>query len=320
MYIYPYKAGSASVKGLKESLKDVKTIKLENSKFKGGEDKLVINWGNSKLPEEVMKATVLNNPESVEVASNKKKFFDAVNGKVSIPEYTDDSSVALSWLKDGSTVVVREKLQGHSGDGIIIIEDEDEWDNYKHDKAKIYVKYVKKKDEYRVHVVCGYVVDVQRKAVKPDTPKNLLNWQVRNHKNGFIFVRNEVNPPNQVLEEATKAVETIGLDFGAVDVIWNSFREKAYVLEINTAPGLQGTTLENYTQVFEELQKIFKETKKKGIKKMTLSEQLAMKNLADLGVFPKGGFYAPPPKPMHNLEEDEAQDFEEPLFPDNEEF
>jgi D-alanine-D-alanine ligase-like ATP-grasp enzyme len=43
---------------------------------------------------------------------------------------------------------------------------------------------------------------------------------------------------------------TTGLDFGAVDVIWNAQKEKPYVLEINTAPGLEGQTIADYAAFF----------------------------------------------------------------------
>ena len=40
----------------------------------------------------------------------------------------------------------------------------------------------------------------------------------------------------------------VGLKIGAVDIIWNELENKCYVLEINTAPGLEGTTLVKYTE------------------------------------------------------------------------
>ena len=43
-----------------------------------------------------------------------------------------------------------------------------------------------------------------------------------------------------------------GLDFGAVDVLWNERQQKAYVCEVNTAPGLEGITLDNYLKEIKE--------------------------------------------------------------------
>jgi D-alanine-D-alanine ligase-like ATP-grasp enzyme len=43
------------------------------------------------------------------------------------------------------------------------------------------------------------------------------------------------------------------LDFGAVDVIYNRAQDKAYVLEVNTAPGLEGSTLDNYVEAIQKV-------------------------------------------------------------------
>ncbi|MNN94301.1 hypothetical protein D3C81_2129010 [compost metagenome] len=83
-----------------------------------------------------------------------------------------------------------------------------------------------------------------------------MNWKVRNLANGFIFARGEDalgNVPKDVLDQAVKAVASLGLDFGAADVIYNDRQKKAYVLEVNTAPGLSGSTLDGYTQRLKEM-------------------------------------------------------------------
>jgi D-alanine-D-alanine ligase-like ATP-grasp enzyme len=71
---------------------------------------------------------------------------------------------------------------------------------------------------------------------------------VRSYENGWIFAREDVvrNPAAEAA--AIAAVASLGLDFGAVDVI---LREgKAYVLEVNTAPGIEGATLSAYLEAF----------------------------------------------------------------------
>jgi D-alanine-D-alanine ligase-like ATP-grasp enzyme len=75
---------------------------------------------------------------------------------------------------------------------------------------------------------------------------------VRNLANGFVYVI-EGMVPKCVADEAHKALESTGLAFGAVDVIWNEYQNKAYVLEINTAPGLEERTAEAYANVFKEI-------------------------------------------------------------------
>ena len=255
LYIYPYKAGSKSVAALKEAL-GAKIIRLENSRFKG-KGKVVINWGNSMTNEEIEAAAVLNEPDKVANATNKRTFFETVVGHVSIPDFTTEKEEAESWLP--SPVVVRERLQGHSAEGVVILEDVDDFANYNHNRAKLYVRYIPKRTEYRVHVVNGEVIDVQQKAIRHNRSSTTVNFRIQNHANGFIYKREDVNPPNMVLEEAVKAVTLCGLHFGAVDVIWNEFRKTAYVLEVNTAPGLEGQTVEKYTVAFDLMRQILEE-------------------------------------------------------------
>lgn len=157
------------------------------------------------------------------------------------------------WIQSHQTrrVVQRNLLRGSEGKGIQICTAPEQLT-----PAPLYVQYVPKTDEYRVHVVQGTVIDVQRKARSREVPDDEVNWEVRNHKNGFIFMREGVTPdtvPSQVQEQAVQAVQALGLDFGAVDIIWNQRRDKAYVLEVNTAPGMTGTTLDSYCQAFQAI-------------------------------------------------------------------
>ena len=309
MILYPYKPASESSKALAEAL-GIKRISHRNSKFKGAADKLVINWGASELPEEILKCNVLNTSKAVSVAANKLKFFEAMKPKVKInerdvhikhrlgqetkvhhthgyvvglsvgdhcnrdpewtiihieqpevpllalprtPKFTTSTGQAYSWLEEGFQVVARTILNGNSGAGIVLLEEahlEEPAIN-----APLYVKYVPKKQEYRVHVFRNEVVDVQRKARRKDVADEDVNWKIRNHGNGFIFARGEAlgDVPEDVLVQSKLAVAACGLDFGAVDVIYSDKEQAAYVLEINSAPGLSGSTLDGYVQRFREL-------------------------------------------------------------------
>ena len=122
----------------------------------------------------------------------------------------------------------------------------------------------KKKSEFRIHVFKRngeyVVIDRQQKTLRTTHPttgepidKTKVNFMIRNHRNGFIFQRNDIKVPADVEVQALKAMKVTGLDFGAVDVIWNEHEGRAYVLEINTAPGLEGTTLDNYIAEFRNL-------------------------------------------------------------------
>jgi len=249
-FLLPYKAGSAGCRLLAERI-GAKRIKLEGSRFRSGFDRLVVNWGNSRT--DVSNPHWLNDPNAVLKASNKLRAFDIMTREgVSVPTWTDDMDRAMGWLEAGEVVVARRKLQGHSGEGIVVMEGKEDFV-----RAPLYTKYFKARDEYRVHVFDGKVIDIQQKKKRADMEKDQVNFQVRSHANGFNFCREGVDLPPECAEEAIKAVKALGLDFGAVDLRFNQHYNKACVLEVNTAPGLEGTTLDKYSDaVAELLQKI----------------------------------------------------------------
>ena len=252
-YIYSWNSNSKTAKHLSHET-GFKRIRHENSKFKGGTNKIVINYGSSRLPEEVLKCKVINSPEAVADCSNKLRFFNLMDGEDGprCPPWTTELATVREWVVKGYSVMARTVLQGHSGNGIVIIK----LDSVEQDiRAPLYTRYVKKKDEYRVHVAFGKVIDFSRKALSSDVDKENISddfFMVRNHEKGFVYVRGNVDLPEDVPKQALLAMKKSGLDYGAVDVIYNQKQNKAYVLEINSAPGMEGTTLNSYSNIFKE--------------------------------------------------------------------
>ncbi len=242
MFIYAYKQASESAKALRQAAK-LLSIKHENSKFKGSPKKVVLNWGSSTLPPEALKCKVLNHPDAVKKAIDKRSFFEA-NQEHSVP-FTLDKEQALNWLEQGKTVVIREQVKGHGGEGISIITNKEEFKD-----APLYTLYIPKKEEYRLHVFNGEVFFVQRKARIQAVRDENVNWKVRNMAGGFIFANKDVEVSDVAEELAIACVKNLGLDFGAVDIIYNERQDKYFALEVNTSPGLAGTTLEKYCEQF----------------------------------------------------------------------
>lgn len=210
---------------------------------------IIVNWGSSTLPAVPPKgfALMLNTHADVAVAANKHSaFFKMGTEGVSIVPWTHLRGIAQVWADDGNTIVVRNKLTGHSGDGIIIIEK-----NQEVPQAPLYTKYVFKTKEFRVHVANGKVIDTQQKIRDPD--REPINWKVRSHENGFIYVRNNVSVDVIRDNLSIDAIGALGLDFGAVDIVQDK-HGVYYVLEVNTAPGLEGQTLDNYVKAFQTWQ------------------------------------------------------------------
>lgn len=244
--LYPYSDGSESAKALAGAL-GIKRLFREgkNAHVRGA----IINWGNSAFYRDLTYETeLLNHPDAVAKAVNKLQAFKALDGHTSIPEWCETQVGAIKWLDEGFMVVARHKLTGHSGEGIEIINPGD----HLVPLAPLYTKYIKKKDEYRLHVFNQNVFFQQRKARNLDVPAENVNWQVRNHANGFIFAHQNVDVPDVAKQHAINAVNALGLHFGAVDIILGTNGEW-YVLEVNTACGLEGTTLDKYVEQFKDI-------------------------------------------------------------------
>lgn len=241
--VLPYKQGSKSARTLADALGGLK-LKLVGSRFRPRYGDVIINWGSQTIPERLRNATIINHPSKIANVSNKLAFFRMVNSSEPdiIPAWWDRRADVP---EDAYPVVCRTILNGHSGAGIVIANTPEELVD-----APLYVKYQKKQHEYRVHVAGGNVIAVQRKARLRSVPDEEVNWHVRNHSNGFVFARQGFTTPEVVKDVARKVVTISGLDFGAVDVIWNETHNKAYVLEINTAPGLEGQTINDYVNYF----------------------------------------------------------------------
>lgn len=210
--------------------------------------------------------TLLNSLGAVERAQSKVRTLQKLQSSDGsspfvIPFETDHTLMAQRVLTDNVPYLARTLDRGSSGAGIEVITPESLLASQRIPRAQVYTRLIQKRREYRVHIgrteggACR-VIDVCRKIRRPgvdDTNRPLI-W---NHENDFIFVRNGVNPdtvPANVLRAAGHAVHDLNLEFGAVDVIvqrGGPLREAfVYVLEVNTAPGMEGTTVERYAQYF----------------------------------------------------------------------
>lgn len=113
--------------------------------------------------------------------------------------------------------------------------------------APLYTAYIPKKAEYRFHVFNGEVIDVQEKRKKRGFEED-RNTRVRNVQNGYVYCRDNIVPPDGATALAVAAVSAVGYQYGAVDLIYNEKRGQCFVLEVNSRPGLMGTTLDKYVE------------------------------------------------------------------------
>lgn len=249
LVVLPYKIGSQSAKALANELTTLLGSKVRrvkhDGKYRPKDRSLIVNYGSGSRPLWEQRGAWLNDPRHSAAAGNKLLAFQAFRARnLSIPDFTTERRVADEWIHEGATVVCRTILNGHSGRGIVLANTTDKLVN-----APLYTKYKKKRKEFRVHVFQNRVIDVaekRRRRVENRPPE--FDGYVRNLANGWVFCRDNVIRPADMDGLAVAACNALGLDFGAVDIIWNERENKCYVLEVNTAPGLQGTTLVNYAR------------------------------------------------------------------------
>lgn len=251
---------------------NIKCIGIED--YKSDEYDCVINWG---LTSEYLKSkgitlnakshTLINDPNAVSVAVNKLKALRAISKTGAdypyvgvIPFCTD-----MTGLEDWTKVVCRHLLKGSCGRGIEIVDARSQLIP----NAPLYTKYIRNRIEFRVHVLDNEVMHIQRKIRL--TEENLANFperskQIRNMDNGWVYSSNinteedmHIDYTTMLTPHAKHAVMKLLLDFGAVDLIVPINRrtkeptDEPMVLEVNTAPGLKGTTLNRYYSYLHRL-------------------------------------------------------------------
>lgn len=214
---------------------------------------LQINWGNTNDGLIRPGVRTLNTPAAVRLACDKGLSLSTLRqAGVRVPDFwTDPAAVTCG---DSHIILARTMLRASGGRGIVVVRPGDQLPH-----APLYVKYIRKSAEYRVHVLGGAAAVVQQKRRRTDTEQTADQQLIRNYDNGWVFaVENVQFISNGIREEverqAVAAVAALGLDFGAVDIIVNRRGTEAFVLEVNTAPGIESpTVLGAYTRYFREV-------------------------------------------------------------------
>jgi len=190
--------------------------------------------------------------------------------------------------------------------------------NNKLKKKGYFQNYIDVKEEFRLHIVAGEVIYAQRKVPRSnmkeahvsdqtdkitrmaekkgitmdaETLKFAMEYQgdkiaspdliVKSNTRGYKFSSVKLANVNKDLAtEAIKGVEALGLQFGAVDCVMDS-AGKAWVIEVNTGPGLEGTAFKNYVTAFTKvINDIIAPAKKTVTDKKTGSTKAAPKAVA----------------------------------------
>ena len=245
LVIWPYNPYSESARLLASNLGEQigkRVLRVRSGgRFVPRASDWILNWGNSSSNDRLSShSRILNSPNAVARASNKLITFNTLAEKgIEHVQYTSNKQVVQNWLDQGRIVFARTFISGRGGIGIVVMRD-----GQAIPEAKLYTLYQRKDQEFRVHVFRGKVIDVSEKRRVREFEQSDDQKLIRNHDNGWVFCRDDIDEPANLRNLAVQTVSSLALDFGAVDVI--SERGSCYVLEVNTAPGLEGQTVVNY--------------------------------------------------------------------------
>lgn len=223
-------------------------LNMEHGRMLLGENRLprggLIRWGNRAAPSVDIPARVLNSAAAIEKASQKLLSLELLKeAGVPVPDFDTDPEALVE--RAGYPILGRRLQHARATDVVLCLQRRD----FRRRPRDYYVAYIPTNREYRLHVAGGEVIRVQGKYL--DVPRDYEPW-VRNFGTGHRFRAPRRRLHNARLNSAVAAVQALGLDFGAVDLIVADSGAH-YVLEVNTSPSCSPRTGAAYVNTFARM-------------------------------------------------------------------
>ena len=229
------KTGKRIITGLQTVLPDnAVSIYDENSTLDS--HYTLIRWGDIQNVR-YKPQHLINNVNGVKLATNKLETLTFLKDcGINVPDVTMN-------IHDTRGIWLGRRLHHRGGTDITINGDGD-----------FFTKYIPNIKEYRVHVMDNRILGVQEKILE-ENQVDRNDVKIRNHSNGYKFILQNTNRADNSLKTLAKnVISSLGLTFGAIDIIeTNDVEHKYYVLEVNTAPGLESTMFNRYIDAMATL-------------------------------------------------------------------
>lgn len=204
-----------------------------------------LNWGSSRAPKESRNGFI-------KLAVSKVRAFEQfTKAGVQCPRWSRSFDELVTTLSQKATIFGRKDgLSGGRGIEVIPFSERGKANkNY-----DFFVERISHQREFRVHVFNETAIAIQAKQVPPGNTN-----PVHSYENGAAFTTLDLDrfltdeQKEHLIALAIKAVSVLGLFFGAADIIL-SRKDKFYVLEVNTAPGIRSDVIEEaYTKALRNL-------------------------------------------------------------------
>lgn len=151
---------------------------------------------------------------------------------------------AIRWmLEERDRPLVGRPDHHRAGQGFHLCHDREDVRRAVRRGATHFLEFIEDAREFRVHVAFDKSIKIAEKVGG--------GGHIRNSQNGWYFAYpQEFNHKLSLRRVAREAVKSLGLDFGAADVLYS--KGKFYVLEVNAAPSLtsRSDTLQRYVKAF----------------------------------------------------------------------
>ena len=207
---------------------------------------VLIRWGSRAVGTRAytFPERAINPAVAIERASNKLESLVILRDRgIPVPEWDTDPEALVERV--GYPILGRRIQHARATDVVLCLQRRD----YVRRPRDYYVSYVPTNREYRLHVAGGEVIRVQGKYL--DDPTSYQPW-VRNFATGHRFRAPRRRLHNARLNDAVGAVEALGLDFGAVDLLVADSGAH-YILEVNTSPSCSPLTGAAYVNAFARM-------------------------------------------------------------------
>lgn len=189
-----------------------------------------INWGYPR-------GGAINSDQAIRLASNKRQALQAmIEAGVPTPRLFTNAIVL-------DTPVIGRPDSHKAGSGFYFCRTEAGVRRAIRKGATHFLEFIPKAREFRVHVAFGRSIKIAEK---------IGDGNRKSFKRGAEFVYPDFDHKKSLRRYAKQAVASLGLDFGAVDILYKD--GKYYVLEVNTAPSLTSASdaIDRYVKAFKE--------------------------------------------------------------------
>jgi hypothetical protein len=192
-----------------------------------------------------IKRTLLNAPSFIDTCSNKlrtsKYFLLDRPESFDFPVFHPCSEVPSKY-----PVIIRKTLIGSGGIGIVVVRSQAEF--MPHTRNGYYwTEFVNLSREYRVHMLGNTMSRIFEKL--PTDPNNKDELPIRNLSRGYHFsLLSGTSGFEGLRTVCAELASKMGNYFYGLDIGWNRDTKRYFVIELNSAPGLNEHTANEYAQ------------------------------------------------------------------------